>query len=61
LARVEAEATVPFFGTISDTDTDLTFGFGVQYDFSPKVAARLQFQDYDDFDLISVGVVYKFE
>jgi OOP family OmpA-OmpF porin len=60
LARVEGKATVPFFGTVSDTDTDLTFGFGVQYDFSPKVAARLQFQDYDEFSVISVGVVYKF-
>jgi OmpA-OmpF porin, OOP family len=60
LARVEGEATVPFFGTISDTDTDLTFGFGVQYDFAPKVSARLQFQDYDDSSVISVGAVYRF-
>ena len=44
VARVEAEATVPFLGSVSDTDTDLTFGFGVQYDFTPKLGARCGFR-----------------
>ena len=48
----------------SDDGTDLTFGLGVQYDFTPKLGLRGQWQRYDvsdaDADVFSVGVVYKF-
>jgi hypothetical protein len=35
----------------------------LQYDFSPKVGARLQWQRYDtssEIDVVSVGVHYRF-
>lgn len=48
----------------SDDGTDLTFGLGVQYDFTPKLGLRAQWQRYDvsdaDADVYSVGIVYKF-
>src|ERR1044071_1086059 len=62
LAKVKAETTV-FGAKVSDASTKLTFGFGLQYDFSPKVGARLQWQRYDtssEIDVTSIGVVYKF-
>lgn len=59
-ARLEAEAVVPILGKVSDTSTELTYGIGVQYDFSPKVGVRAQYQDYDGSAVISAGIVYKF-
>ena len=45
-------------------ETELTFGVGVQYDFTPKVGLRVQWQRYtsdpDDIDLITIGGVWKF-
>jgi OOP family OmpA-OmpF porin len=59
LAMVEAE--VEFAGeSAKDDSTELTFGLGVQYDFSPKLAVRAQWQDYDITSVISAGIVYKF-
>lgn len=58
--RVEAEVFVPGVGKVSDTTTDITFGVGVQYDFSRQLGVRAQYQDYDGSGVISVGVVYKF-
>jgi opacity protein-like surface antigen len=65
LARIEAESSGgSFFGfpipPSSDTSTEFTFGFGVQYDLSPKLAVRGQWQDYDGGAMISGGLVYKF-
>ena len=68
LARIETKVSspVPFFGfsgTSTDTSTELTIGFGGQYDFSPNVGVRAQWQRYDtsnDIDVISLGVVYRF-
>jgi opacity protein-like surface antigen len=59
-ARIEAEAVVPTIGKVSDTSTELTYGLGVQYDFSPKLGVRAQYQDYDGSAVISAGIVYKF-
>jgi OOP family OmpA-OmpF porin len=68
-ARIETKVSspTPFFGfpggTTTDTSTELTIGFGAQYDFSPKVGVRAQWQRYDtnnDIDVISLGVVYRF-
>jgi OmpA-OmpF porin, OOP family len=49
---------------VTDDKTELTYGFGVQYDFTPKVGIRGQWQRYDtdpnEVDVLSIGVVYKF-
>lgn len=62
LARIKTESTISGL-RVSDDSTELTFGFGVQYDFSPKAGARLQWQRYDtssEIDVMSVGVLYRF-
>ena len=46
-----------------DRDTEITYGIGAQYDVTPKIGARLQWQRYEtdqEIDLISVGVVVRF-
>ena len=59
LAMIETE--VEAFGVSEkDDSTELTFGIGVQYDFTPKLGVRAQWQDYDDSSVISAGIVYKF-
>jgi len=62
LTKIKTETTVSGL-RISDDSTELTFGFGLQYDFNPKVGARLQWQRYDasnEVDVVSVGFLYKF-
>jgi OOP family OmpA-OmpF porin len=47
----------------SDDGTELTYGFGVQFDFTPKIGVRGQWQRYDtdrEVDVLSVGVVFRF-
>jgi OmpA-OmpF porin, OOP family len=47
----------------SDDRTELTYGVGVQYDFTRNLGARAQWQRYDtdnEVDLLSVGIVYRF-
>ena len=54
----------------SDTNTDITFGAGARYDFSPQIVLRAEYQAYQsvggstvgssDFDVISVGALFKF-
>ena len=47
----------------SDDKTELTYGVGVQYDFTRNLGARAQWQRYDtdqEVDLLSVGIVYRF-
>jgi hypothetical protein len=44
-------------------ETELTFGIGVQYDFTPKIGLRAQWQRYTtdpDLDLFTIGGVWKF-
>jgi OOP family OmpA-OmpF porin len=62
LAKVESESSVLGVRS-SDDSTDLTIGFGGQYDFSPQLGVRGQWQRYDvnpEIDVISIGFVYKF-
>ena len=43
--------------------TDLTYGIGLQYDFSPRLGVRGMWQRYDvegDADVLSIGVIYRF-
>jgi OOP family OmpA-OmpF porin len=57
-ANVEFES-----GPISEDSTELTYGVGVQYDFTRNLGARAQWQRYDtdnEVDLLSVGIVYRF-
>ena len=47
----------------SDDSTDLTYGVGLQYDFTRNLGARAQWQRYDsdaEVDLLSIGIVYRF-
>lgn len=46
-----------------DTKTELTYGIGAQYDVTPKIGLRAQWQRYDtdqEIDLLSVGVLVRF-
>lgn len=46
-----------------DTKTELTYGIGAQYDVTPMIGVRAQWQRYDtsqEIDLLSVGVVVRF-
>src|SRR5262245_26973636 len=62
LAKVDSERSVLGVRT-SDDSTELTIGFGGQYDFSPQLGLRGQWQRYDtnqEIDVFSIGFVYKF-
>jgi opacity protein-like surface antigen len=43
-------------------DTEVGFGLGVLWSFSPQVAARLEYEDtgFNNGDVITVGVQFKF-
>jgi len=46
-----------------DTKTELTYGIGAQYDVTPKIGVRAQWQRYEtdqEIDLLSIGVVVRF-
>ena len=46
-----------------EDETELTFGVGVQYDFSRNMGLRAQWQRYntdEEIDVMSIGVVFKF-
>jgi OOP family OmpA-OmpF porin len=58
-------------GGLKETNTDLTYGAGVQYDFARNIGVRGEWQRYTslgggafggdtDADVLSIGVVYKF-
>jgi len=67
--RGDTEATAPGVSE-SETNNDLTFGFGVRYDFTKNLGVRAEWQKYSDVgggnigesdvDVISVGVIWKF-
>ncbi len=57
-ANVDVETSVG-----SADKTELTYGLGVQYDFTRNLGARAQWQRYDtdqEVDLLSIGIVYRF-
>jgi OOP family OmpA-OmpF porin len=55
---------------IKETNTDFTFGFGLQYSFTPQLSIRGEWQRYadvgggdideSDVDVMSVGLVVRF-
>ena len=54
-----------------ESNTDLTYGVGLRYDFTPKVGVRGEWQRYSelgggnvvetDVDVLSVGILYRFQ
>jgi OmpA-OmpF porin, OOP family len=71
--RGDTEATVtgPLGGSVSESNTGLTFAVGVQWDFTKNLAARAEWQKYSDVggdnvggegdvDVIGIGVIWKF-
>ena len=73
-AKVSATGSVAGFSASTsskETNTDLTFGLGAQYDFSRNFAARAEWQRYKklggddiggkfDIDVISIAGLFKF-
>jgi OmpA-OmpF porin, OOP family len=67
-AEVELTSTVGISG--DETATDLTYGVGLRYDFTPTIGVRGEWQRYGDVgggstgegdvDVLSVGVIFKF-
>ena len=66
----DAKENTNFAGNFKHTNNDLTYGFGVRYDFSRELGVRGEWQRYSkvgggdldksDVDVISVGVVWNF-
>ena len=62
--------TVLITGNETESNTDLTFGFGARFDITPRVALRAEWQRYTDMgggdfgesdvDVISVGALFRF-
>jgi OOP family OmpA-OmpF porin len=56
--------------TFSESNNDLTFGFGLQFDVTKNLGLRAEWQRYQDLggsrigesdvDVMSIGVVYRF-
>lgn len=71
-ADTDAQATVTALGSASESDsnTDLTFGVGVRYDFTRNLGIRAEWQRYSDvsagafgegdIDVIGIGLLWKF-
>jgi opacity protein-like surface antigen len=70
LYRGDTEESTNFGFSADETNTDLTFGFGVRYDFGERFAVRGEWQRYQDVgggdigesdvDVISVGFLVRF-
>jgi len=76
--EVKSSATVrqtaaPFAtgsSSVSDNNTDLTFGFGGRYDITPRFAVRAEWQRFSkvgsdstgkgDIDVLAIGGLYRF-
>jgi OOP family OmpA-OmpF porin len=68
--RGDTEADVTGLPSVSESNTDLTFGLGVRYDFTRNLSARAEWQKYtdvgggdigeSDIDVISLGVLFRF-
>lgn len=61
----EIEARNSLGGSSSDDATEMTFGFGAQYDFTRNLAVRAEWQRYQDFSdlditVMSIGVLWRF-
>jgi OOP family OmpA-OmpF porin len=66
-AMGDGEATSPL-GTFSDDSVELTYGFGVKYNFTPVLGVTAEYQAYPDFangatdvTVMSIGVLFRFK
>jgi OmpA-OmpF porin, OOP family len=68
--RGDVDASDPVFGSASESNTGLTFGIGVQWDFTKNLGLRGEWQRYadvggdsvgeSDVDVMSIGVIWRF-
>ena len=68
--RGETDASGTAIGSASETNNDLTFGFGARFDLSRNVALRAEWQRYADMgggaigeadvDVLSIGALFRF-
>jgi OOP family OmpA-OmpF porin len=69
--RGDVDVSAPGIGSVSESNTGLTFGVGVQWDFTKNLGVRGEWQRYADVggdniggefdvDVISVGVLWRF-
>jgi OOP family OmpA-OmpF porin len=66
--RGKADGTVTGLGSTDDSGTDIKWGLGAAYSFSPSTAVRVEweryrfdvFDDKGDVDFLSLGVTFKF-
>ena len=67
--RADTDATAPGLSA-SESNTDLTYGLGVRWDFTKNLGVRAEYQIYKDIgggdigesdvNVMSVGVIWKF-
>lgn len=70
LYRAETEERTNFGFSADESNNDITFGFGVRYDITPRFAVRGEWQRYNDvgggdigdthIDVISIGGLFRF-
>src|SRR6267143_730130 len=69
--HAESKLSPPPAGSGKDRNTDLTFGFGAQYDVTREAGVRAEWQRYKnvggddtggkyDIDVISIGLIWRF-
>jgi OOP family OmpA-OmpF porin len=62
----DVSTNVPGVGNSSESNSDLTYGVGLQYNFNKNLGLRAEWQQFKkvgddtDVDVISIGVVYHF-
>ncbi len=61
----DVEGTIPGLLIATDTGTDITYGFGGEFDFSNQLSGRISWDFYSDvsggdIDVVSFGVLYQF-
>jgi OOP family OmpA-OmpF porin len=69
-AETKLSASVAGSGGLKDRNTDLTFGFGAQYDVAREAGVRAEWQRYknvggndtgkSDIDVVSIGLIWRF-
>jgi len=70
-SNTDFSTNIPGFSGVSESNTDLTYAIGGQYDFNKNLGIRAEWQQYKgvgggtigeaDIDVMSIGVVYRFK
>jgi OOP family OmpA-OmpF porin len=68
--ETDFSTNIPGFGNESESNTDMTYGIGVRFDFTKNLGVRAEYQIYKDIgggnigegdvEVMSVGVIWKF-